>query len=78
MLDGWTSLALYIPEHDEQPFLVEVLGRYTGKGFDEVRVRPLMGGGRAFWAPAARVRVMLSKWVRVLDPKQVWRRSEGG
>jgi len=59
-------LALYIPEHDEQPFLVEVLGQHLGERMDEVRVRPLMGGGRAFWAPAARVRVMLSEWVRVV------------
>ena len=57
------AVALYVPEHDEQPFLVEVLGRYL----DEVRLRPLMGGGRAFWAPAARVRVMISRYIRLLE-----------
>ena len=63
---GAMAVALYIPAHDEQPYLVEVLARYVARGFDEVKVRPLLGGGKAFWVPAARVRVMLSKWVKVV------------
>ena len=57
------AVALYVPEHDEQPFLVEVLGRYL----DEVHLRPLMGRGRSFWAPAAQVRVMISRWVKLAE-----------
>ena len=62
VVDGM-AVALYVPEHDEQPFLGEVLGRYL----DEVHLRPLMGRGRSFWAPAARVRVMISRWVKLVE-----------